>query len=57
MSKRADASAGKSDPAFARRISQAVQNAPGTAQPVAATPTPGNGATPLEPVPQPNPQR
>ena len=32
MSKRADASAGKSDAAFARRISEAVQNAP-AAQP------------------------
>ena len=55
ISKRADASAGKSDAAFARRISQAVQNAP--AQPVSGAPPAGNGATPLEPVPQPNPQR
>ena len=55
ISKRADASTGKSDAAFARRISQAVQNAP-AAQPV-ATPAPGGAATPLEPVPQANPAR
>ena len=55
MSKRADASAGKSDAAFARRISEAVQNAP-AAQPAAAAPAPGGGATPLEPVPM-NPTR
>jgi hypothetical protein len=55
ISKRADASAGKSDAAFARRISQAVQNTP--AQPVSAAPAPGDGAMPLGTVPQPNPQR
>ncbi len=54
LSKRADAT-GKSDAAFARRISQAVQNAPG--QPVSASPAPRDAATPLETVPQPNPQR
>ena len=47
MSKRADASAGKSDAAFARRISEAVQNAPG-GHPAAATPAPSDdGHAPL----------
>ena len=55
ISKRADASSGKSDAAFARRISQAVQNGP--AQPASAAPAPQDGAKPLDPVPQPNPQR
>jgi hypothetical protein len=56
MSKRADASAGKSDAAFARRISEAVQNAPGS-HPAAATPAPSDTATPLEPAPEANSAR
>ena len=56
MSKRADASAGKSDAAFARRISEAVQNAPGGHP--AATPAPSDTtATPLVPAPESNPGR
>lgn len=55
ISKRADAGSGKSDAAFARRISQAVQSAP--AQPVSAAPAPQDGARPLDSAPQPNPQR
>ncbi len=54
IAKRADAT-GKSDASFARRISQAVENAPG--QPVSASPAPQDAAVPLEPAPQPNPQR
>jgi hypothetical protein len=54
LSKRADAGTGRSNPssdaAFARRITQAVQNAPG-GQPGAGTPPP---AAP-EPAPQPTP--
>ncbi len=42
ISKRADASVGKSDADFARRISQAVQNAPAPPPP----PSQGNDATP-----------
>jgi hypothetical protein len=49
MSKRADAT-GKSDAAFARRISQAVQNAPAAPQAAAAAPAPADAAAaPLNP--------
>ena len=53
LSKRADASLGKSDAAFARRISQAVQNAP--SQPSAVPPPQDNAASPFDTPPEPNP--
>ena len=52
ISKRADASLGKSDAAFARRISQAVQNAPAPSPAHAQD----NQGAPLEPAPEPNNQ-
>ena len=60
ISKRADASLGKSDAAFARRISQAVQNAPAPQNtPAPATPARAqdNQGAPLDPAPEPNQPR
>jgi hypothetical protein len=53
LSKRADASLGKSDAAFARRISQAVQNAP--SQPSAVPPPQDNAPSPFDTPPERNP--
>ena len=52
ISKRADASLGKSDAAFARRISQAVQNAPAP-----SSRAQDNQGAPLDPAPEPNQPR